>query len=87
MMGHTAGSECQTNPQLRSPKDGCDSNGAGSLPRLAAYSSITNFHNRVLQQMVQRLQIESAESKFLILDIHTAFTSTLKHEKTLQGVQ
>ncbi|PKI35122.1 hypothetical protein CRG98_044473 [Punica granatum] len=67
----------------------------GCLPQLTAFysyencseswNSITDFHNRALQQMVQKLQLENAESKFLILDLHTAFTSALKTRESTAG--
>lgn len=67
----------------------------GCLPQLTAYSSyencseswnsISDFHNQVLRQTVQKLQSENAEAKFMILDLHEAFTSALKSREDAAG--
>ncbi|KAA8539153.1 hypothetical protein F0562_025845 [Nyssa sinensis] len=67
----------------------------GCLPAFTASSSyqncsgtkntITKFHNQILQQTVHKLNNESRDSVFIILDLYKAFMSAFKKQENHPG--
>ncbi|CAI9762136.1 unnamed protein product [Fraxinus pennsylvanica] len=44
-----------------------------------------NFHNLLLQQAVEKLNNETQDSAFLVLDLYSSFTTVLDHKKDNSG--
>ncbi|KAG2682938.1 hypothetical protein I3760_10G007500 [Carya illinoinensis] len=48
------------------------------------YNSIVSFHNPLLKQAVEKLNNETKDSPFFIIDLYASFTSALKNEGSIK---
>ncbi|KAF5473587.1 hypothetical protein F2P56_010189 [Juglans regia] len=48
------------------------------------YSSLVSFHNLLLKQAVEKLNNETKDSPFFIIDLYASFTSALKNEGSIK---